>query len=281
MFNGRAIYNPAGKAGEYAKWACNFYVGCSNGCKYCYCKKGILAGVMGQNTPQLKKCFKDKTHALEVFKNELEKNIVEIQKTGLFFSFTTDPLAPETIDLTVLAVDICLQNNINVILLTKCTHFLYLKNGTPRAGFAFLIDYKHRQKIAFGFSLTGCDELEPGAPSNNERIETMKALYRSGFKVWASIEPVINFADSMRVINKVYGYCDLFKIGLLSGEKNTYELKKEALFFIEWLNRLTVLGPKFHIKKSIQKLTNYTNEELSGPFVGSDFDLFQVNLFQT
>ena len=35
-FNGKAIYNPKGKAGEYAPWACNFYTGCSNDCEYCY-----------------------------------------------------------------------------------------------------------------------------------------------------------------------------------------------------------------------------------------------------
>ena len=33
-FNGKAIYNPSGKAGEYSTWACNFYVGCSNMCEY-------------------------------------------------------------------------------------------------------------------------------------------------------------------------------------------------------------------------------------------------------
>ena len=38
-FNGKALYNPAGKAGEYAAWACNFFVGCSNGCKYCCLSK--------------------------------------------------------------------------------------------------------------------------------------------------------------------------------------------------------------------------------------------------
>ena len=99
-FKGKAIYNPSGKAGEYSQWACNFYVGCSNNCTYCYCKKGILAGAMGQNKPQLKKCFKDETHAIEIFKKEVESNLSELQKHGLFFSFTTDPMLPETIELT-------------------------------------------------------------------------------------------------------------------------------------------------------------------------------------
>ena len=73
--NGKAIYSPKGKAGEYAEYACNFYVGCSNGCEYCYCKKGILAATMGGNSPTLKKCFKDEYHALEVFEKELKTNI--------------------------------------------------------------------------------------------------------------------------------------------------------------------------------------------------------------
>lgn len=34
LLNGKAIYSPKGKAGEYAKYACNFYVGCSNDCDY-------------------------------------------------------------------------------------------------------------------------------------------------------------------------------------------------------------------------------------------------------
>ena len=31
--NGKAIYQPAGKAGEYGTWGCNFYVGCLNDCE--------------------------------------------------------------------------------------------------------------------------------------------------------------------------------------------------------------------------------------------------------
>ena len=58
-FNGKAIYQPAGKAGEYAKWACNFYVGCSNACTYCFNKRWGWGEV-----PKLKKCFESEEHAL-------------------------------------------------------------------------------------------------------------------------------------------------------------------------------------------------------------------------
>ena len=53
--NGRVIYSPKGKALEYAENAANFYVGCSNGCTYCYFKKGRGKKVLGGDTAELKK----------------------------------------------------------------------------------------------------------------------------------------------------------------------------------------------------------------------------------
>ena len=35
-YHGKAIYQPSGKAAEYGEWACNFHIGCSNWCDYCY-----------------------------------------------------------------------------------------------------------------------------------------------------------------------------------------------------------------------------------------------------
>lgn len=72
-FNGKAIYNPSGKAGEYSQWACNYFTGCSNECEYCYCRKGVLGSVWSAK-PQLKKCFQSMEHALDVFCNEVDKN---------------------------------------------------------------------------------------------------------------------------------------------------------------------------------------------------------------
>ena len=102
---GKAIYKPVGKAQEYSRWACNFFLGCSNDCDYCYCKKGVLGTVAGGNKPMLKKCFKDINDAFSTFMEELQKNADDIRKEGgLFFSFTSDPCLPETVDLTVMSV---------------------------------------------------------------------------------------------------------------------------------------------------------------------------------
>ena len=208
-FKGKAIYNPSGKAGEYSYWACNFYTGCSNGCTYCYLKKGVLAHAMGGEKPKLKACFKNQRHAADVFYKEINLNLSELQKHGLFFSFSTDPLLPETIDLTMWAIMACEEFNIPVKILTKCTK--WLDNIIPENGIT------RNKNIAFGFTLTGHDELEPGASTNAERIEAMKRLHEAGFKTFASIEPIIDFESSFEMIVQAAPYCDLFKVGLMSG----------------------------------------------------------------
>lgn len=225
MKKGKAIYEPAGKAGEYAKYACNFYVGCSNDCDYCYCKRGVLGHAMGKPQAALKKCFKDEIDALLTFEKELMKNLEEIRKYGLFFTFTSDPMLDNTRKLTIQAVDFAIRNDINCKILTKRADFI---DSLPQWWF-----YKeYRGNIAFGFTLTGHDELESGASTNAERIEAMRKLHEMGFKTFASIEPVIDLDKSYRMICDSLPWCDLYKIGLLSGKRN---YSREELAHFVWL----------------------------------------------
>jgi DNA repair photolyase len=264
-FNGKAIYNPSGKAGEYSYWACNFFVGCSNGCTYCYLKKGRGASILGGDKPKLKKCFRNEAHALEVFEKELLQNIEELRKHGLFFTFTSDPMLKETMDLTFSAMTICYMSKIPVKILTKRADFVdaFLKQIS---GFKFPTEL-----IAFGFTLTGHDILEPGANTNAERIVAMQKLHEAGFKTFASIEPIIDFISAKNMISATLDFCDLYKIGLLSGGK--YD-KVEVQTFVEWLNDIWE-QPKIYLKESIQKLSHYTNDQLGDNFVNRDYNMFE------
>ena len=69
-------------------------------------------------------------------------------------------------------------------------------------------------------SQSGCDDLEPGAGTNDERVKAMSFLHGIGVKTWASIEPIIDPQNSLDMIAKTIGCCDHFKIGILSGQKN-------------------------------------------------------------
>ncbi|MCS2390157.1 hypothetical protein NXV57_25960 [Bacteroides thetaiotaomicron] len=76
------------------------------------------------STVTLKKAFKDEQDAIAVFKKELSKNLQALRVAGLFFSFTTDPLLPETMELTVQGVKTCVENGVNVKVLTKRADFM-------------------------------------------------------------------------------------------------------------------------------------------------------------
>ncbi|GHT09085.1 hypothetical protein FACS189426_06420 [Bacteroidia bacterium] len=277
-FKGKAIYSPKGKASEYAKYACNFYVGCSNGCTYCYCKKGILAGTMGCDTPTLKKCFKDENHALEIFEKELKKNLSELQKHGLFFSFTTDPMLSEMNmkngeHITIKALAIACYYKCPVKILTKRADILHKFINPEFEELRFVID-KYRPLIAIGFTLTGHDELEPNASPNEQRIEAMKKLHDAGFKTFASIEPVINFESSYYIIiQTLYKCCDLYKIGLESGKK--YD-KKQLVEFMNKVIKVTsqYYGVKIYFKDSLLKQAGINREDLPDNCVGRDYNIF-------
>lgn len=263
-FNGKAIYNPSGKAGEYSYWACNFYVGCSNGCTYCYCKKGILAGAMGQDKPQLKKCFLgSEEYALFCFESEVNKNLVELQKHGLFFSFTTDPMILETKSLTIAAVKICNKLNVPVSVLTKEAGYVYL------LGFSSEIEM-NKKLISVGFTLTGHDELEPNASTNEQRIRAMELCKQSGYNTFASLEPIINFADTLEMIEKTQGVCDLYKIGLESGKSYP---KKMLAEFIEQCCLKSARMSKIYFKDSILKQAGISRDSLPEYCVNRDYHL--------
>jgi DNA repair photolyase len=263
-----AIYKPKGSAQEYAQWACNFYVGCSNDCTYCYLKKGIGAKVLGGQIPMLKKCFKNEEHAIEVFEKELKANLSELQKHGLFFSFTTDPCLPQSIGLTFKAVRICQQYDVPIKILTKMENL----SDDVKYGFGFLLK---RNLIAIGVTLTGHDELEPGASQTHQRIRLLKRSNELGFKTFASIEPIIDFDSSFRMICDSYLFCDLYKIGLKSGEKYS---KQELIYFIEGVNGLChkkAANIPVYFKDSLLKAAGIDRKDLPVNCVNRDFDLFK------
>lgn len=49
----QAIYEPKGKAAEYAAYACNLYRGCTHGCTYCYAPQVLKRPVTGYSRTSL------------------------------------------------------------------------------------------------------------------------------------------------------------------------------------------------------------------------------------
>lgn len=261
-FNGKAIYQPSGKAAEYSPWACNFYTGCSNDCEYCYCKRGVMSHVWSTE-PRLKKCFKDRHHAFEIFKKELNANLEVLRKSGILFSFTTDPLLQETRYLTFLCAQLANEKGVPVKILTKRADFLdYVK-------FLWLAP----SLTAFGFTLTGFDEKESGASTNAERIEAMRILHYFGFRTFASIEPIIDPAVSLDIVNATKNVCDLFKVGTMSGRKIDYKWV-EMRRLMDRLVEMSRQGKKIYLKDSFLDYLRVKRDECPGRFVNSDYNIF-------
>ena len=269
-FNGKAIYEPSGKAAEYSPWACNFYTGCSNDCDYCYCKRGVMAPVW-DTKPHLKKCFVNPKHAIEVFCRELDVCAELIGERGLLFSFTTDPLLPETRDLTFEAMEETLLLNIPVKVLTKRAD--WLDEFFRRTEIEKSLYSKVKSLIAFGFTLTGADDLEPGASTNNERIYAMRKLHEMGFKTFASIEPVINPCDVVDIFLDTYEYCDLYKVGLISGKGKDFYDRQAINVMWEWLQEAARKGYKIYPKDSLLAYMGVNRAELKY-FVDADYNIF-------
>lgn len=211
------IYQPKGKAMEYSPWAANFYNGCSNKCEYCYNRHSQAKALLGKDEPTLKKSLIGKNDAVQKFKKECDKNIESLRKDGLFFSFVSDPCLSETLWVNWYAIAYCLDNRVPVTVLTKCTDWI---NEHPAYGILEAIRMNH-DNIKIGFTLTGRDDLEQGASTNQERIYAMKRL-KEEFDIytWASIEPVIDISLSSTMIHDSIRYCDEYRIGLLSGKKS-------------------------------------------------------------
>lgn len=244
--NGRVIYSPKGKAGEYAENAANFFVGCSNGCTYCYLRKGRGAKVLGGSRPELKKTLREYPYALDIFKNELLAHKEELQKTGLFFSFTTDPLLPET---------------------ERLNRFI---------DFAEASEGWDVSRIALGATLTGCDELEPNADPNMMRVNVLARAKRHGFRTFASVEPIPPgmYDRAIGIIKLSYPFVDLYKIGLQSGGK--YPKREIRLIYDtiteHWEGRPE--QPRIYWKDSIVNPLGIDRGELPGYCVPVNWDLF-------
>ena len=272
--NGKVIYSPKGAAKEYGRGGCNFYTGCPHDCQYCYLKRGLLSHSMGTTKVALKKCFQDEWHALEVFYKELLRDLEYLKQTGIFFSFSTDPLIEQTRTLTLLAAKFAVMQGVPVKILTKAADY--------REWITILghLNKEHRRMIAFGFTLTGCDDMEPGAPSNAKRIRAMEELHFCGFRTFASIEPVINPRKSFEMIESSAHVCDLYLIGLLSGVKaDYYDVEDIVRLFLlvkemcEW----SIHDIKVYWKESVRNYFRKHGWQIGDDsnFVEAEYDMFK------
>lgn len=298
---GKCLYTPNGAAREYAAVGCNFYRGCPYQCRYCYNRTGMTAKVMGldhavleekfANLSRRSKRYQDlsgEDYAFLCFRQEVGKWKDYLRQTGIFFSFSTDPFCEKCFSLTWRCVSFATREyGIPVKVLTKNAGL------SAQQLFNFgLAPKERREKIAFGFTLTGCDYWEPYAPKNIERIRMMRILHEKGFHTFASIEPIVDFDSSYMMIEKTEKFCDQFLIGLMSSRKanglEPYDInackdficKVHELMWRNYVPGKTHNFKRIYWKESIRNLmenevvSSVMKDAYSTTAVGRDWSLF-------
>lgn len=284
---GALIYQPQGAAGEYAKWAINLYHGCSNGCIYCYNRRGVLSHVFGDKpelaapiirqrdkllNEYLKKNnmtahdaikkgvvdHKGLMATLDLISKDLEKIGIDRirQDGGIFFSFTCDPFDIEA-DMFILQQVVLhlLFDRISVTILTKNVNWMQM--GLWKSTLRDLTtDYKDiARHLTIGFTITGKDKLEPGAPSTEERIEALRELHdKYMVKTFVSLEPIKSIHTASEVIKKTYQITDEIRIGAQSPIKKDRYDSNEFFGFVTAVKFLARDLPcRFMVKDSMYK----------------------------
>ena len=284
---GALIYQPQGEAGEYAKWAINLYHGCSNGCTYCYNRRGVLSHVFGDKPELAAPIIRQRDKLLNEYLNKnnmtahdaIKKGVVDHkglmatidiiskdlekieidrirQDGGIFFSFTCDPFDIEA-DMFILQQVVLhlLFDRIPVTILTKNVHWLQtgLWKSTLRD---IATDYKDIARLlTIGFTITGKDKLEPNAPSTEKRIEALRKLHDEyKIKTFVSLEPIMSIHTASEVIKKTYKITDEIRIGAQSPIKKDRYDPNDFFGFITAVKFLAHDFPcRFMVKDSMYK----------------------------
>jgi len=197
------IYEPRGRAKEYAALACNVYSGCDHACIYCYAPSATF------------KKYQDfiNSKPRPNYRNLLQKEAVNWKgkKDQVLLSFTCDPYQKldEEVQDTRYTIETLHHYGFGVCTLTK-------------GGFRALRDIDlFGPKDAFATTMTFIDnkkslQWEPGATLPNERMETIEKFYNAGIETWVSLEPTIDPAQSLEIIKQTNKFVDLYKIGKLN-----------------------------------------------------------------
>ena len=195
----RTIYQPKGKAAEYAPLALNIYTHCNHGCKFpCYMTT-FPWYKPNTDVPTMRLGLPD---ALEKQCKKMAGDPREIM-----LCFGCDPY-PRYDNAATREVLLMLEKH-------RMTATVLTKGGT-RAVRDFDIlkrnNWKFGQTIVF---LHDSDRAiwEPGAATIADRIDALERAHKMGIYTWVSLEPVVDPEQAIGLIDLLGKYVDFWKIG--------------------------------------------------------------------
>jgi len=195
------IYEPSGRAREYAPLAVNLYTGCPFGCTYCY-----VPATMRKKVAQ----FHNKSEVRKGVLEGLEKEAPNYSCQEVLLCFGCDPYQPLS------RTTIITRDAIKILGRAGCIPVILTKSNV-RQDFDLL--KKFRGKLGVSLTLLDArDSLawEPRATLPHQRIEYLKAAKFVGLKTWVSLEPVIDPEQTKELVHMTQPYVDHYKVGKLN-----------------------------------------------------------------
>ena len=257
------IYEPRGRAREYAPLACNLYRGCSHRCSYCYAPDA---------THRKRDDFAQPQTRGDDFIVRLSREVARHpgHSERVLLCFTCDPYQQFDVEqeITRQAIQVLHGSGYFVEVLTK---------GGPRA----LRDLDlFSDGDAFASTLTLLDasrslEWEPGAALPSDRIAAIEAFHDAGVRTWVSLEPVLDPGMALEIIRQTHGFVDLFKVGKLNYENKLAAHLRSQVAGVDWrafgmaaIDLLHSLNKPYYIKKDLAAYLPLEYQALRGEMPG-------------
>lgn len=234
------IYEPSGRAREYAALACNVYRGCDHGCVYCFAPRVTKRTSRAEfHQPEERKDF--------LRKLEKEAEVLPPAER-ILLCFTTDAYQQLDVEaqITRRTIEILHRYGHSVQILTKggSRALRDLDLFTPADAFATTLTFAHNEILSA--------QWEPRAAPPLDRIATIRSFHAAGIETWVSLEPVINPSNALGIIRSTYEIVDLYKVGKLNYHPLANKIDWRN-FGAEVVTLLELLKKKYYIKEDLQK----------------------------
>lgn len=201
------IYEPTGRAREYAALDCNLYQGCSHGCTYCY-----APGCLRMSREAFHAATEPRPNILERLEAEAPRYSGTTEPVLL--CFTCDPYQPAELEhrVTRRALEILNRHSVPWTVLTK---------GGTLALRDLDLFRQAGARCSFGTSLSFLNDgdgwfWEPGAASVRDRLLAIRDFRAAGIRTWVSLEPVILPEQAVEVVRRTADIVDEFRVGRLN-----------------------------------------------------------------
>ena len=242
----KVIYEPKGKAREYAELAVNIYRGCGHGCVYCYAPNVIkMNKLLFFDEPSLRPYIEKQIN------NDAYEMKINNDNREVLMCFTCDPFQPE--DEFHEATRKAIQSFVRY-----GRHFSILTKGGIRSERDFDLLAEHPNLCRYGVTLVFANDdmskqYEPGAAPTSERIEVLKKAHGLGIKTWVSLEPVWSYADVWSLTQRTHEFVDEYKIGKLNYHPHAKEVDWKA-FKEGVIDLCERLGVNYALKQDLKIL---------------------------